>query len=262
MSNELIGITTYRRADMLRDCVESIRANTDMTDCFLVIHNNSTDDTYRHVVEEIAYANNAEVLSDGINHGLAAALNRVAQQHVNAARIILMNDDIKVFSGWQEAIRKTLDDPAIGLISLSLANGHAEWNHKNPEVDVANLSLARYYCTYPTGCLMAMRRDVYERVGIFDERLWLKLEEVDYGIRTMRVGYRNANIGVDGETYKFAAHYGSASGGGNPDSSDMSTDQIEIARDTVAHFERKHGTGFPLPKDFEQRLLETLPART
>lgn len=256
----LVGITTYKRADMLFACLSSIAANTDRTDCIVVVHSNSTEQAYNRAVADMAHGLGIEVVGDGVNHGLACALNRLAgRERHTTDRIVLMNDDIKVYAGWLDAIHTTLGDLRMGLISLSLANGHAEWNHVNPDdVDPKRAALTRYYCTYPTGCLMAMRRDVYERVGPFDEQLWLRLEEVDYGIRAMRAGYRNANVGVSGEAYKFAAHYGSASGGGSYGEHDMSPEQIAMARQSDAHFERKHGVGFPLPQAFERALAQEL----
>jgi GT2 family glycosyltransferase len=43
---------------------------------------------------------------------------------------------------------------------------------------------------YPMGCGMAIRRDALERVGPFDDRMHNYYDDVDYGVRLWRVGYR------------------------------------------------------------------------
>lgn len=45
---------------------------------------------------------------------------------------------------------------------------------------------------YPMGCGMAIRRSAAERVGPFDERMLNYYDDVDYGIRIWRAGYRVA----------------------------------------------------------------------
>jgi GT2 family glycosyltransferase len=45
---------------------------------------------------------------------------------------------------------------------------------------------------YPMGCGMALRRSVIERVGPFDDRMLNYYDDVDYGVRVWRAGYRVA----------------------------------------------------------------------
>jgi GT2 family glycosyltransferase len=43
---------------------------------------------------------------------------------------------------------------------------------------------------YPMGCGMALRRSALERVGAFDDRMLNYYDDVDYGVRLWRAGYR------------------------------------------------------------------------
>lgn len=235
----VIGVLTYCRADMLAVCLESIRRTTDMDGAVLVIANNSLDESYVKAVEALGAEYKASVLSFRKNRGTSAAWNAIARVY-DCEQLVISNDDIRLHPGWQRVMNETLADPQMGLASLSLYNGVPEWQLENdPKLDPAGLKIVRYYCTYPTGAFLMMRREAFDRVGGFDENLWIGLEEVDFGIRAMRLGYRNANVGADMEQYKFASHYGSASGQYNSD---------------LAYFERKHGVPFPLPKEFEREL--------
>jgi GT2 family glycosyltransferase len=64
----------------------------------------------------------------------------------------------------------------------------------------ADLSMNRSYedvqlareAVYPMGCGMAVRREALARVGPFDDRMLNYYDDVDYGIRLWRAGYRVA----------------------------------------------------------------------
>ncbi len=238
-----VGILTYRRLDMVTRCLDSVLA-AGTQDCRVIVANNSTDEEYIARVEELARGRRVAVVSFRENRGLSAAWNSLARVYPSE-QIIILNDDIRVLSGWRGVIDETLKDLRIGIISLSLANGAQLWEHYENPVGAAERPLRRYRCVYPTGSLLALRRGVFDQVGGFDENLEFGLEEVDFGIRACRLGYVNANVGVEGECYKFAVHYGSATG--------PAVKQTDAERD--AYFAKKHGTSFPLSAEFERGLL-------
>jgi GT2 family glycosyltransferase len=59
-------------------------------------------------------------------------------------------------------------------------------NESYEDVQIAQEAL------YPMGCGMAFRREVIDRVGPFDDRMLNYYDDVDYGIRIWRAGYRIA----------------------------------------------------------------------
>ena len=237
----IIGVLTYQRLDMLQTCLESLRA-VDRSACEIVIANNSEDDGYIVAVEDLARQHRVGLLTFRKNRGTSASWNALARVY-DSDEIVIFNDDIRVMDGWLEAIRETISDPCVGLISLSLANGPEPWtSYRNAAPLVARPPLQRFRCVYPTGALLAMRREVFDRVGGFDENLWIGFEEVDFGIRACRLGLENFNVGTEGGTYLFAAHYGGATG-------------YSPKSDQAAYFERKHGVAFPMSQEWERQLL-------
>lgn len=44
--------------------------------------------------------------------------------------------------------------------------------------------------TFATGCAMMISRSVFERIGLFDERYFLYLEDADLSVRAQRAGFR------------------------------------------------------------------------
>lgn len=57
-------------------------------------------------------------------------------------------------------------------------------NESYEHADIASEAL------YPMGCGMALRREAIERVGSFDEQMLNYYDDVDYGTRVWRAGYR------------------------------------------------------------------------
>ena len=62
---------------------------------------------------------------------------------------------------------------------------------------------------YPMGCGMALRRSAMDRVGPFDDRMLNYYDDVDYGVRLWRAGYR---VGVAPDAW---IDHGFGGGGGD-----------------------------------------------
>lgn len=241
----VIGVLTYKRGDLLRACIESVIWNTpDVSSFPLVIVNNSTDEAYIAEVEALASEKNVAVISFRRNRGTSAAWNAIARLF-DCEKVAILNDDIRVHEGWKWAMDQVLIDSNVGAVSFS-------WG-ENTRPFSTDLRVVRYECIYPCGAFLMMRKDVFDHVGGFDENLWISLEEVDFGIRATQLGYVNANLGADGETYKFAIHLG---GGTGYAMHQAAPELLESALVKDKYFETKHDTTFPLPQEFENRCRE------
>ena len=62
---------------------------------------------------------------------------------------------------------------------------------------------------YVTGCALLVKKETIEKIGMLDERFFLYWEDVDWGLRCIRAGYKNLIV-----TYSHIWHKASTSSGG------------------------------------------------
>lgn len=82
---------------------------------------------------------------------------------------------------------------------LWYAGGTIDWNnmyasHRGvDEVDTGQYNQLEE-TPFITGCSMMIKRNVFETVGMFDDRYYLYLEDVDFCLRTQRAGYKTIYV--------------------------------------------------------------------
>jgi GT2 family glycosyltransferase len=108
------------------------------------------------------------------NIGFARAANELAANG-DQPIILFINPDGDPESGCFDALERCLDDPAV--VAAEAAQGPVWDSGWNAE---------RY--TWLSGACLAVRRDAFEQIGGFDERLFLYSEDVDLSWRLADLG--------------------------------------------------------------------------
>ena len=161
----------------------------------VVVDNGSTDRT-RAVVEACAAAQpDVRWVHDPVP-GLAHARN-VGLAATRGALVVFTDDDVRPAPDWLDTVHAEFAaDPRIGLLG-----GRVLLAHERLQPVSYQPSTERREFTWPAsgnfaiGANMAFRREVFDRVGRFDERLgagrfFAGAEEVDLFYRAMKAGYR------------------------------------------------------------------------
>ncbi|MCA9090879.1 MAG: glycosyltransferase [Planctomycetaceae bacterium] len=208
-----IILVTHNQWRHTQTCLESIRLRTDLPYELIVVDNASTDGTpeFLHSDEGVQLIRNAT------NRGFPAAVN----QGISVARgnqVLLLNNDTIVTTGWLERLLSGLHrEPAVGLVGpvtnrisgeqqvavaydeLSQLDGFAwDWG-------TARTAEAQDTDRLVGFCLL-IKREVINRIGLFDERFGIgNFEDDDYCRRAIEAGYRCAII-----RSAFIHHVGSA----------------------------------------------------
>lgn len=204
--NVVAVVLNWRRPAETIACVAALRALAPEVEP-LVVDNGSGDDSVARLraalpdVRLIEHGRN-DGYAGGNNVGIAAALN------TGAGAVLVLNNDVVVRPGCVEALVAALEaHPEWGIVApLSLlADDPSVVDFFTASVDLANLAVVAHgrderrafaeeaETDYATGSAMLVRREVFDRIGMFDERFFLVWEDVDFCLRARAAGFR---IGV------------------------------------------------------------------
>ncbi len=203
-------IPTRNAVGLVRQCIESIVAETAYPHYEIVLIDNGSDDA-----EALAYFAELDgqpgitVLRDARPFNYAA-LNNAAVAQARGTLVALVNNDIEAVSpDWLDEMVALAVRPGVGAVGAKLlypdgsiqhggvllgVGGIAGHAHKHLSGDAAGYA-GRAQCTQTlsavTAACMVVRKDLYQRVGGLDEaRLGVAYNDVDFCLRLGAIGCR------------------------------------------------------------------------
>ncbi|MBI1908089.1 glycosyltransferase family 2 protein [Candidatus Uhrbacteria bacterium] len=215
----LVIVTYKEHPDVLRACFDAVAASRDVTVETIVVDNGGSEATKTLLAEVLP---GAQYAPNPQNRGFAAAVNqgmRVAQ----CRYVLLLNPDtvipddalarmvrhmdrdtdvgiasavIRYPDGrLQESIRRfpTLIDQVLILLKAPHVVRRLPWvdHYMMRDAD----PLATQDVDSIMGAFMMIRREVIDRIGMFDERYFIWFEEVDYCKMARDAGFRVRHYG-------------------------------------------------------------------
>ncbi|MFL5906681.1 MAG: glycosyltransferase family 2 protein [Solirubrobacterales bacterium] len=213
-----VVVPTYRRADLVKRCLEHLARQT-LEHRVIVVDDASGDDTAEVIA---AHDPTAEVVRLERNRGFGAAVNAGVQAGSGEA-VVLVNNDVFASPSFLERIVAPLSAPATGMVAALLLQADGR------RIDSLGLEVDRTLAAFPrlwggdvadavtadsqgllgpTGGAAAYRRRALEDVRGFDERVGDYNEDTDLALRLREAGWECA-AAVDAT----AIHLGSASFG-------------------------------------------------
>ncbi len=204
----------------MRACLDSLRAQSFQDFDVAVVDNGSTDDSLQILAEDYPQV---RIVGWETNRGVAAAFNEGVRQ-CRGELLALLNNDMEVAPDWLAALVQALErDPKAGaaaskilFIDRRTINSAGDvyrrdgipGNRGVHEIDQGQYDRTEYVFGASGGASL-FRRQLFDEIGFFDERLVSYCEDVDWAWRLQLAGYRCLYV-----PEAVAYHWGSATGGG------------------------------------------------
>ncbi len=202
-----IIIITYNSFNEIGRCLESIYRQTDSVDVeTIVVDNASTDFTSEIVTNKFP---SITLIQNQTNIGFAAAVNQAAVQSKSDYLLILNPDTIlesNFFNKLHTSIEGKSDLSIIGFKLIGANGEHQPTCWKNPSLKTLffemflphKLSLklvtenkhSLSEVDSVSGACMLVKRNVFQKLGGFDENFFMYLEDLDFCLRARKAGYK------------------------------------------------------------------------
>ncbi|MDC0834410.1 glycosyltransferase [Geitlerinema sp. CS-897] len=224
-----IIIPTKDLASVLDTCLTSIFQKTTYADYEVIVVDNGSVEAQTHQLFEKwrqrqPHRFRVEPLDIPFNY---SQLNNFAASKAQGDYLLFLNNDTEVVTeDWIEAMVEQAQRPSVGAVGATLLypdntiqhagvvlgiGGVAGHSHKTYPKDAigyfAQLQTVNNYSAVTAACLMC-RREVFEEVGGFEERLAIAFNDVDFCLKLIDRGYRNVCL-----PHAILYHYESKSRG-------------------------------------------------
>jgi GT2 family glycosyltransferase len=198
-----VVVVCWNSGEVLGRCLDQLLAQDYDNYEVIVVDDGSEDDTLE-VAERASSSGGVRIVRSPANRGCPHARN-LGIREANGEIVAFIDADGFAAPGWlREVVAVFGGDLRIGGVASTVffdrnplvLNGAG--GIVNRQGWAADLSMNESYewariaseVLYPMGCGMAMRRAAIERVGPFDDRMLNYYDDVDYGTRLWRAGYR------------------------------------------------------------------------
>jgi len=166
----------------------------------IIADNGSTDGSLEFIEREYPQT---RIIRNAADLGFAAGNNR-ASKHARADLLVLLNPDTIVEPDWLIELLKPFQDPTVGLTTskLTLMSNPQKLNTCGNEVHISGITLCRGVGqpreNFPneeevqaiSGAAFAIRREVYEQIGGFNENFFMYVEETALSLEARLRGWR------------------------------------------------------------------------
>lgn len=204
-----VVIVSYRCADLLRECLRSLRCpQTNRHSLSVYVVDNASGDGTAAVVSEFPAV---ELIANSTNRGFAAASNEGIRAG-GSPLVLILNPDARIDEDTLDPLLAVLEaSPRTAAVGPRLIRPDGSLDHaaKRSFPSVSGslayftglerlVPAARRY-TAPqvdrgpvdaiNGAFMLLRRSALEEVGLFDEGYWMYMEDLDLCYRLSRRGW-------------------------------------------------------------------------
>lgn len=194
-----IVVLNFNGALVLTSCLKSIMQSDYPNFEVVIVDNNSTDSSFEQAKNDFSrfhFIKNSKNIgfSGGNNIGIRFALEKFAD-----LVFVLNNDTIIDKNTLSALVTTSMQNEKAGIISPLIINGNnkkiwfaggiIKWHAMKTSHLHKTQSKLPYSSQYLTGCAMLIKKEVFKKIGLFDERFFLYYEDADFSMRSKKAGY-------------------------------------------------------------------------
>lgn len=196
-----IIIPNFNGEKYLRPCLDSLMGQCDEAMEIIVVDDCSSDDS----MTVLSDYKNVRALQNEVNSGFAASVNRGIQASCGEF-LLLLNNDVVVESDFVEALYRAIH---IDEGRFAISSRMVRFNERDKLDDTGDFynllgwafkrgdgnPISQYHKPTKVFSVCAgaalYRKSVFDEIGLFDERFFAYLEDVDVSYRALIHGYEN-----------------------------------------------------------------------
>ena len=203
-------ILNYNGAGFTEACVGSVLKSDYPQLEVILVDNASTDNSLHLIMDNFGKDSRLRILRNNSNLYFAGGNNSGIRQ-AKGELIVILNNDTEVDPAWLKELEIVFKDNNIGAIQpkvrifgsnpplIDTAGGQLDrlgyasgWGFKQLDNEEFNIERDVFYAA---GTAMALRKEVLDQVGLFDEKFKMHWEDVDLSWRIHLKGYRIVSCG-------------------------------------------------------------------
>lgn len=183
-------IVNYNMADIINQCIDSVLQQKNCDVEIIVVDNASKD---KSVDKLKLYGDNIKLVSNSANLGFGVA-NNIGFKHATGQYVFLLNPDavLSTNDALEKMIRFIETNKQYGIVGPkinAIEGTHPEKYYPGQKYLQKPLETLPGEIAWVIGASMLIPREVYEKVGGFDEDYFLYGEETDLCLRVRRAGW-------------------------------------------------------------------------
>jgi len=196
-----IIILTFNGLELNKKCIDSILQNTEGDFEIIVVDNDSQDGTVKYL--KSLSDKQIRVIFNKENTGFARGNNQGAKRAIGDI-LVFLNNDTEVTRGWLLPLQNTLASKEISIAGPKLLYPDGKIQHAGvafTDKGMPRHIYRRFDSNFPpanrkkeyqavTGACLAIKKEIFDRVGGFDEKYINGLEDVDLCFKVRKSGFR------------------------------------------------------------------------
>ncbi len=196
MKKVSIIIPTYNGLKVLKKCLESLKKTDYKNLKIILVDNGSSDGTISFIKKNYP---SIEIIALNKNYGFAYAVNKGIKKAIKDGSdyILSLNNDVIIPNkNWIRELIKTAEkDNKIGIIGIKITSKNKRLQFlfyglkSEGELDKGQYDFIREVPAI-NGVAMFIKKEVIKKVGFFDERFFYGRDDLDYGFRARKAGFK------------------------------------------------------------------------